>query len=91
MRVITVLLPGIAENSLTICSQFLANIGRTEAISSSRLHFSNQSNSRRSESFTSCSPNKLSALVQEKRMPHVWDPENTKVSARASISTIAFA
>src|SRR3984893_3887566 len=41
--------------ALTICSQFLADIGRTEAISSSSLHFSNQSNSRRSESFTFCS------------------------------------
>src|SRR6266480_666149 len=55
--------------ALTICSQFLADIGRTEAISSSSLHFSNQSHSRRSESFTFCSPNELSALVRNKRMP----------------------
>jgi hypothetical protein len=38
--------------ALTICSQFLADIVRTETISSSSLHFSNQSNSRRQESFT---------------------------------------
>src|ERR1700730_4809434 len=55
--------------ALTICSQFVADIGRTEAISYSSLHFSNQSNSRRSESFTLCSPNELSPLVRNKRMP----------------------
>src|SRR4249919_593478 len=73
--------------ALTTCSQFLADIGRTEAMSSSRLHFSNQSNSRCSEFFTLCPPHKLSAFVPKIHV--VWDPENTKVSLRTSISTIA--
>jgi hypothetical protein len=53
--------------ALTYYSQFLADIGLTEAMSSSSLQLSSQSKSRCPESFTSYSLNELSVLDQDTR------------------------